>query len=83
MDVHVTLLSHHGDLDEVRVFQDKEAALAYARKVVADKGFEEKHEEHDHEHEDEDGDDTEELTLLGNWGDADGCGMIVAVSQLR
>jgi hypothetical protein len=69
MPLYMTLRSSHHKLQETRIFNDEAAAMKYANEVVTGDGFEPK--------------DSEGKPWLGNWGDEDGCGIIVASADIE
>lgn len=69
MALYVALRSSHHVLQEAKVFQDEAAALAYANAIVEKDGFTPK--------------DSGDKPWLGNWGDEDGCGVIVAPADIE
>jgi hypothetical protein len=69
MTLYIALRSSHGKLQETRIFNEQAAALNYANEVVANDGFEPK--------------DSEGKPWLVNFGDDDGCGIIVAAAEVE
>ena len=64
MQTYVTLVFSHHILQEATGFNSKDAAMAAAQAKVKAEGF--------------DPIDFGDKPWLGNWGDDDGCGVIVA-----
>ena len=70
--MYVAVRSEHGHPMEVRIFNAEAEARKYARDLSQREGFEDKH-EHAIEHEGH----THESHWLEDWGDDDGCGVVV------
>ena len=72
MDLYVAVVSSHGKPNEVSIFSTEEAARKFARDLSQREGYEDKaghtfeHEGHSHHYH-----------WLEDWGDEDGCGVVV------
>ena len=71
----VAVRSEHGHPMEVKLFSTEDAARGYARDLSQREGFEDKR-EHAVEHDGH----THESHWLEDWGDDDGCGVVVGES---
>ena len=75
MDLFVAVLSSHGKPTEVKLFQSEDEARKFARELSQSEGYEDKsghvfeHEGHSHHYH-----------WLEDWGDEDGCGVVVGPS---
>ena len=83
MDVYVAVVSHHGHPDEIKVFTSDETARRFATDMGNAEGWENKKEHGGHDHEHEDADHTHEPAApwLEEWGDDDGCGVVVGMAS--
>ena len=76
MNYYVAVISSHGKPREVRLFDAEEEARRFARDYSAKEGFANKAGDHnervDHAH---------ESHWLEDWGDDDGCGVVVGPSE--
>ena len=75
MDVYVAVVSTHGKPREVKLFTTEESARQFARELGSKEGFANKAAQHDHH-----GDHEHETHWLEDWGDEDGCGVVVGPS---
>ena len=75
MDVYVAIRSSHGKPLEVKIFNTEDAARKFALDLSKSEGYTDKsgqtfeHEGHSHEY-----------SWLEDWGDDDGCGVVVGKS---
>jgi len=79
MDVYVAVVSHHGHPEELKVFTSDQAARRFALDMSKEEGWENKkeHDHHDHDHDDADHTHEPAEEWLEEWGDDDGCGIVV------
>jgi hypothetical protein len=76
MDVYFAVRSSHGKPLEVKLFRSEEAARAFAIELSKSEGYTNKagntfeHEGHTHE-----------WSWMEDWGDDDGCGVVVGKTE--
>ncbi|MPZ50594.1 MAG: hypothetical protein GEU75_15070 [Dehalococcoidia bacterium] len=78
MEAYVAVISHHGSPEEVKLFTTEDAARGFALDLAKTEEWEDK-KEHGHDgHDHDDADHTHEHEdWLEEWGDEDGCGVVV------
>jgi hypothetical protein len=79
MDVYVAVVSHHGEPEELKAFLNEAAARHFAVELAAAEGWEneKEHDHHHHDHDDADHTHAPADEWLEEWGDDDGCGVVV------
>ena len=75
MDLYVAVLSSHGKPTEVKLFGSENDARGFARDLSQREGYEDKS-GHAFEHEGH----THQYHWLEDWGDEDGCGVVVGTT---
>ena len=75
MDSYVAVISHHGKPESLQLFGDEAAARQFALDLSGGEGWEDKSKEiEDHD------DHVHESEWLEDWGDDDGCGVVVGAA---
>ena len=74
MSTYVAVVSHHGKPEEVHIFETEAAARQFATQLGREESWENKsgHVEHHEDH-------VHESSWLEDWGDDDGCGVVVGI----
>ena len=82
MEAYVAVISHHGKPEELKLFASEATARAFAIELAREEDWENKkeHPDEDHDHDDADH-EHEHQDWLEEWGDDDGCGVVVGLAS--